>query len=126
MIPKISLTAAFFLLVAPPLACASNHGLTHTRQTRQAPARMVVAQDTQPSVGTDAGTDSDSNSDSSDSSDDNQNAQGSDGNQGDQQNAAGNDQALPPTELNGSDNDPNDTPGGGVTPYSQPVNPYQQ
>ncbi len=120
MIPKISLTAAFLLMVAPSLACASNRDATNPapiiRQAHESPLSMVVAQENQPNVGT-SDNDNDNANNSNDSADDNQN---------DQQNAAGNDQPIPPQVLNGSDHDPNDTPAETqMNVYPQPVNPYQ-
>ena len=117
MIPKISLTAAFFLMVAPPMACASNREATNpapiTRQAHASPLGMVVAQDDQPNA-RHFHNDNDNDSDSNDSADDNQNADGNqnadenqnaDGNQTDQQNAADNDQSNPPQVPDGSEND---------------------
>ena len=119
MIPKISLAAAFFLMAAPPMACASNRNAANPapipRQAHEAPLGMVVAQDNQSNVGT---SDNDNDSDSSDSADDNQNA---DGNQMDQQNAAGDDQPTAPQVLDGPENDPDATPAPNA--FSQPVNP---
>ena len=123
MIPKISLTAAFLLMVAPPMACASNRAAENpapiTRQAHEAPLGMVVAQDDQSNAGT-SDNDNDNDSNSNDSADDNQNA---DGNQTDQQNAAGIDQPIVPQILNGPENDPDDIPPPNA--FSQPVNPNQ-
>lgn len=123
MIPKISLTAAFLLMVAPPMACASNRAATNpapiTRQAHEAPLGMDVAQDDQSNAGTsDNNNDNDSNS--NDSADDNQNA---DANQTDQQNAAGIDQPIVPQILNGPENDPDSIPPPNA--FLQPVNPNQ-
>ncbi len=119
MIPKISLTAAFFLMVAPPMACASNRAAATpapvTCRAYQSPASMLVAQDSQ------SDSDNDNDNDSNDSSDDNQNGGG---NQMDQQNAAGDEQTLPPTVLNGPDNDA-DNPPQYNPPAPQQYNPYQ-
>ena len=101
MLAKISLTAAFLLMVAPPIACASNRDAASlapmTRKANQSPVGMVLAQDSQQNLGTsDSGSDNDN--DSNDSADDNQN---SDDNQADQQNAADNRQQIPPTVFGG-------------------------
>ncbi|WP_333650402.1 hypothetical protein, partial [Candidatus Binatus sp.] len=81
MIAKISLTAAFFLIVAPPMACASNRDATNpapmTSQAHESPLGLVVAQDDQPNVATsDNDNDNGNDSDSNDSADNNQNAGG--------------------------------------------------
>ena len=136
MIPKISLAAAFVLMVAPPMACASNHEVANsapiTRQANHSLPKVVLAQDGQdaPSMGTtdnDIDNSNDNNNDnnnnnSNDSADDNQN---SDSGQTDQ-NAAGDDQTVPPTVLGSPDNGPGD-PGQApqTNSYPQPVNPYQ-
>ncbi len=129
MIPKISLTAAFLLMVAPPMACASNRDATNpapiTRQAHESAPGMVVAQDNPSNVGT-SDNDNDSDSDSNDSADDNQDAddnQNADSDQMDQQNAAGNDQSIPPQILDAPENDPDATPSPNA--FSRPVNPYQ-
>jgi len=125
MIAKISLTAAFLLMVAPPMACASNRDTSNpapiTRHAHESPRGILVAQDSQPNVGTsDDDNDTDNDSDSSDSADDNQNA---DGNQADQQNATGTDQPISPQVLNGPENDSDDAPA--MNGFAQPVNPSQ-
>lgn len=124
MIPKISLAAAFLLIVAPPMACASNRGAANPapiiRDWRQSPANIIVAQDDQSNAGTDTDSDNNSDSDSNDN-DDNQN----DNNDQMDQNAAGNDQPLPPQGFNGNENDPNTAPQFNQAPQPQPVNPYQ-
>jgi hypothetical protein len=122
MIAKISLTAAFLLMVAPPMACASNRDAANpapiTRQAHESPPGMAVAQDDQSNAdasdngnGNDNGNDSDSN----DSADGNQNA---DGNQMEQQNADGNDQPIAPQAL--------DAPGnpGDAQQAPRPMNPF--
>jgi len=124
MIPKISLAAAFLLMVAPPMACASNRAATNpapiTRQAHESPPGMVVAQDDQSNVGnSDNDNDNDNESASSDSADDNQDA---DGDQMDQ-NAAGNDQPIPPQILNGPENDPDSIPPPNA--FSPPMIPSQ-
>ena len=125
MIPKISLAAAFVLMVAPPMACASNRDVASrapiTYQSNQSLPKVVVAQDGQdsPSMGTtdsDNDNSSDNDNDSSDSADDNQNG---DSGQTDQ-NAAGDDQTIPPTVLGAPDNDQ-----GEPRQAPQPANPYQ-
>ncbi|HLX05029.1 MAG TPA: hypothetical protein VKR28_05810, partial [Candidatus Binatus sp.] len=76
MIPKISLAAAFVLMMAPPMACASNRDVASrapiTYQSNQSLPKVVVAQDGQdsPSMGTtdsDNDNSSDNDNDSSDS-----------------------------------------------------------
>ncbi len=110
MIPKISLAAAFVLMVAPPMACASNSEIANsapiTRQANQSLPKIVLAQDSQdaPSMGTtdsDNDNSNDNDNDSNDSADDNQNG---DSGQTDQ-NAAGDDQTIPPTVLGSPGND---------------------
>jgi hypothetical protein len=126
MFAKISLTAAFLLMVAPPIACASNHDAARpastTRSASQLARGMVLAQDAQPNLGT-ADNGNDNESDSDDSADEQQdNAD----NQADQQNAAGNEQSIPPTILGAPDNDPNDPPQvPQMNAYPQPINPNQ-
>ncbi len=132
MFSKVSLTAAFLLIVAPPMACASTRDTANraptTRQAQASPRGTVVAQEDQPSVGTtdsdnDNDNSSDSDSDSNNSADQNQNA---DGSQTDQ-NAAGNDQATVP-QADAPDTDPGDAqqaPQMNGYPQPQPVNPYQ-
>ena len=114
MVAKISLAAAFLLMVAPPMACASNRNGVNpapiTRQAHQSPRGMVVAQDDQSNAG-----ESDNDSDSNESADENQNA---DGNQTEQQNAAGDDQANRPQvfEAPGNPGDAQQAP--------RPMNPF--
>ena len=122
MIPKISLAAAFVLMVAPPMACASIRGLANQApMTNRSPLGIVVAQDQDQSSAGTSDSDSDSDSDSNDNADDNQNG---DGSQMDQ-NAAGDDQPVPPTVLNGNENDPNDAPQFNQVPQPQQMNPNQ-
>jgi hypothetical protein len=128
MFAKISLTAAFLLLVAPPIACASNRNATNPASSRAASqAGIVVAQDAQPNIGTSENSndndsdasDNDNDSDSNDN-DDNQNA---DGSHIIYQNAAGGDDQ--PAQANGGDNDQNDSvPQFNQNPQ-QPENPNQ-
>ena len=128
MFAKISLTAAFLLLVARPIACASNRNATNPASSRAASqAGIVVAQDAQPNIGTSENSndndsdasDNDNDSDSNDN-DDNQNA---DGSQMNEQNAAGGDDQ--PAQANGDDNDQNDSvPQFNQNPQ-QPENPNQ-
>ena len=119
MFAKISLTAAFLLMVAPPIARASNRP-SMARTTNQLPHCTVLAQAAQPNLGT-SENDNDTDNDSTDSADDNQD---SGDNDADQQNAAGNGQSIPPTVLGGPDTDPGDAPQ--PPAYPQPINPYQQ
>lgn len=124
MIPKISLTAAFLLLVAPPMASASNRAPL-TCQAHESPLGIVVAQDAQSNLGTDSDSDNnDSDNDSNDNDSDNQNGNS---NQMDQQNSTGNDQpaAVPPQVFNTPDNDSNDASQVNQAPQPEPVNPYQ-
>ena len=133
MIPKISLAAAFLLMMAPPMACASTRTLSNaapiTFGAHQSQPGVVLAQDGQPSMGTtnndsdsDADNDNDDNdNDSNDNDNDNQNA---DGNQTDQ-NAAGDAQQVPPTVLGSPDNDQDQSQQAPTNSYPQPVNPYQ-
>jgi hypothetical protein len=130
MIPRISLAAAFVLMMAPPMACASTRdvasGAPINSRAQVSQPSTVLAQDDQSSMGTTNGdsdndNSSDSDSDSNDS-DDNQNA---DGSQSDQ-NASGDSQQIPPTVLGSPDNDQNQSPQPPqINSYPQPVNPYQ-
>jgi hypothetical protein len=133
MIPKISLAAAFLLMMAPPMACASNRDAANfapvTCQAHESPMSMVLAQDGQPSMGTtdsDNDNSTDNDNDSGDNADENQNAdngQNGDNAQTDQ-NAGGDEQTVPPTVL-GPDNDQSEPRQAPMNPFSQPVNPYQ-
>ena len=122
MLAKISLTAAFFLMVAPPLACASFSDAARlaptTRSANQSPVSVVLAQDSQQNLGT-SDNDNDNDNDSSDSADDDK--QDSDNDQADQQNADGDVQQVPPTVL-GPDSDRNDPL---QSPNVYPVDPSQ-
>jgi len=126
MIPKISLAAAFLLMMAPPMAYGSIRGAANSApiacQTHESRLGTVLAQDGQPTGATDGDDDnsSDNDNDSSDSADDNQNG---DTNQADQ-NAAGDDQAIPPTVLE-PDNDESEPRQAPLNSYPAPVNPYQ-
>jgi hypothetical protein len=127
MFAKISLTAAFLLMVAPPIACGSNRDAagygSMTRPANQHPGAMVLAQDAQPNLGT-ADNDNDNDNDSNDSADDKQD---SGDNDADQQNAAGEGESIPPTVLGGPDSGSGDAPQPPqMNTYPQPMNPYQQ
>jgi hypothetical protein len=123
MLAKISLTAAFFLMVAPPLACASFRDAARlaptTRPSNQSPVDVVLAQDSQQNLGT-SDNDNDNDNDSNDSADDDK--QDSDNDQADQQNADGNVQQVPPTVFGGSDDDRGGPP---QSPNVYPVDPSQ-
>jgi hypothetical protein len=126
MLAKISLAAAFFLMVAPPLACASFGDAARlaptTRPANQSAIGVVLAQDSQQNLGTsDNDNDNDNDNDSSDSADDDK--QDSDNDQADQQNADGDVQQVPPTVFGGSDDDRGGPPQAPQNVY--PVNPYQ-
>jgi hypothetical protein len=129
MLAKISLTAAFLLMLAPPIACASNREaprlLPMTRQANQSRVATVVAQDSQPNLGT-SDNENDNDNDSNDSADDKQD---NDDNQADQQNAAGTNQQVPPTVFGEPDNGQqpeSEQPEPGQAPQNvYPVNPYQ-
>ncbi|MGH7923236.1 MAG: hypothetical protein ACREQH_01440 [Candidatus Binatus sp.] len=130
MIAKISLTAAFLLMVAPPMACASSRDPANfaptIRPANESPLGIAVAQD-DPNVGT-ADSDNGDDSDSDDSADDNQNADGNQNpseNQADPQNAAGDDQSVTPQVLNAPGGDPDSAPQVDQAPQPEPVNPYQ-
>jgi hypothetical protein len=122
MFAKISLTAAFLLMMSPPIACASNRDAASfasmTSHANQPARGMVLAQDAQPDLGT---SDNGSDNDSNDSADDDQD---NGDNDADQQNAAGNGTSIPPTVLGAPDNDSGDAPQ--APAYPQPINPYQQ
>jgi hypothetical protein len=136
MIPRISLAAAFVLMMTPPIACASSRNAANsasvTCQTHAAPLGTVLAQDAQPSMGTtdndndnENNSDNDNDNDSNDNADENQNAdngQNADTSQADQ-NAGGDYQTIPPTILGPDDqSEPRQAPMNG---YLQPVNPNQ-
>jgi hypothetical protein len=139
MIPKISLAAAFVLMIAPAMACASNRDAANcapmARQTHESPLGMVLAQDGQDGQASMGTTDNDNdnenagdNDNDNDNADNNQNADnGQNGDNGQtNQNEAGDNQTIPPTIL-GPDNDqgePRQAPQQ-INPFSQPVNPYQ-
>src|SRR5271156_5363542 len=100
MFAKISLTAAFLLLMAPPIACASNRNATNPASGSPASqAGIVVAQDN-PAIGT---NDNDKNQNADGTQ---MNADGTqmnaDGTQMNDQNAAGGDdqQAQPNGDNN--------------------------
>ena len=118
MIAKISVTAAFFLMVAPPMASASNRDTANpapiSRQAHESAPGMVVAQNDQ-SNASDAGSDNGNDSDSNDSADSDQNA---DGNQMEQQNAGGDDQPNPPPIVDAPDN------AGDAQQAPRPMNPF--
>ncbi len=118
MFPKISLAAAFFLMVAPPMACAANRDGVNpapiTRPAHQSPLGMVVAQDDQSNAG-ESDNDNSNDSDSNESADENQNA---DGNQTEQQNAAGDDQANPPQVFEAPESQ------GDAQQAPRPMNPF--
>ena len=125
MIAKISMTAAFLLMVAPPIAARASSRVDLNPAPHQSPMNMVLAQDQngQPSMGTTENDDDDSkdnDNDSSDSADDNQNA---DSDQTDQN--ADDSPTIPPTVLGqpeGEQAEPRQAP---MNAYPQPVNPYQ-
>jgi hypothetical protein len=131
MIPKISLTAAFLLMVAPPMASASNRDAASRAplacQAYESPLGIVVAQDAQPNLGTGTDSDNDNNDSDNDSNDNADENQNDNNNQMDQQNANGNEQpaAVPPQVFNVPDNDSNDAPQANQAPQPEPVNPYQ-
>jgi hypothetical protein len=116
MIAKIGLTAAFLLMIAPPMESASNRTALDSASRDSA---IVVAQNGQASGGTaENGNDGSNGNPSSDSASDNQNSNV-------QQNDAGNDLPMAPQVLNGPDNDPDSAPQFDQAPQPQPVNPYQ-
>ena len=128
MIAKISMTAAFLLMVAPPIAARASSRVDSnpapmTLQAHQSPLDMVLAQDAQPSMGTTDNDDDDSkdnDNDSNDSADDNQNA---DSDQTDQN--ADDTPAIPPTVLGQPDGEQSEPRQAPMSAYPQPVNPYQ-
>lgn len=99
MFAKISLTAAFFLMAAPPVACASNWVASKPPPAVAKvfqPVGIVVAQDADSNSAASDDNGNDNDNDSNDNADDNQNDNDQD------QNTAGNDQNAQP-----SDNDNN-------------------
>ncbi len=134
MIPKISLAAAFLLLAAPPMACASTRDAINpapiNSNAHESRTGILIAQDAQPAMGTGEGdnaTDNDNDNGAADdpnaSADDNGN-QNADGGKADQNNA-GDDQPVPPTVLNGNDNDSGEVPPINPLPQSEPMSPQQ-
>ena len=129
MIAKISMTAAFLLMVAPPIAARASSRVDSNPapmilQAHQSPLNMVLAQDAQPSMGTTENDDDNSNdndNDSTDSADDNQNA---DSDQTDQ-NAGDDTPMIPPTVLGQPDGEQPEPRQAPMNAYPQPVNPYQ-
>ena len=122
MFVKVSLAAAFFLMVGAPLAGASESAWTiaisglHTPTSLHESASIVVAQDAQ------SNDSADSDNDSSDSNDDNDN------DNGDSAQSAGNDQsdqqaATPQSEA--PDSDSSDAGQVPLNAYPQQVNPNQ-
>jgi hypothetical protein len=130
MIPKISLAAAFVLMMAPPMACASSRADSNPApiswQAHQSPLDMVLAQDGQagqPSMGTtdnDNDNSGDNDNDANDSSDDNQNA---DSNQTDQNGANEEPPAIPPTVLGSPEEEQPEPRQAPMNTYAQPANP---
>lgn len=128
MIAKISMTAAFLLMVAPPIGARASsrvdsNTVRMTWQAHKSPLNMVLAQDGQPSMGTTENDDDDSkdnDNDSNDNADDNQNA---DSDQTDQN--ADDTPAIPPTVLGQPDNEQPEPRQAPMNAYPQPVNPYQ-
>jgi len=131
MIAKISMTTAFLLMVAPPMASASTRDAANrvplACQAHESPLGIVVAQDAQSNLGTGTDSDSDNNDSDNDSNDNDNDNQNDNNNQMDQPNATGNDQPqpLPPQVFNTPDNDPNDAAQVNQAPQPEPVNPYQ-
>ncbi len=126
MIAKISLTAAFLLMVAPPIAVSRRFEFRAEGLAGDPVADgIVLAQDNEPAVGTtdnDNDNSNDNDNDSNDSADDNQNA---DSSQTDQ-NAAGEEPpAIPPTVLGQPDGEQPEPRQAPMSAYPQPVNPYQ-
>ena len=132
MFPKIGLTAAFLLMVAPPWACASQPGTSIAKPTNLSASTPTTACSRLAQLNpdearqsnnqdNDSSTDNDNDNNSNDTSGDNQN--------GDQMNNADNDQPVPPTILGGSDdnnsNDNNQVQMPPMNAYPQQVNPYQ-
>src|SRR5277367_1432482 len=131
MIPKISLVAAFLLLTAPPMACASTRDAINpapmSGNAHESRTGILVAQDAQPAMGTGEGdnaTDNDNGADDPNASADDNGNQNGDGGEADQNNA-GDDQPVPPTVLNGNDNDSGEVPPLNPLPQSEPMSPQQ-
>ena len=152
MFAKISLTAAFLLMMTPPIARASNRdaaNLASLPTLQSSPAGIVVAQ--QPPIGIYENEKNQSNEGASENENENENGndnetnengddnQNADGTETDQENTAGNQQSIPPQVLGGTENDAGDGqqpqsinpyPGGAqlapqMNGYAQPINPYQ-
>lgn len=128
MFAKISLAAAFFLMMWAPLAGASESArpiatpALHTSMSLDRSPGIVVAQDDQ------SNDSADSDSDSSDSNDSNNDSDSSDS--GDSDQSAGNDQAdqqnapAPPV-FQAPDSDAGEAGQVPQNAYPQPVNPNQ-
>ena len=127
MFARISLTAAFLLMVTPPIACASNRPST-ARTTNQLPRGMVLAQDDQRNLGQpNLGTSDNDNNNDNDSTDSDDDKQDNGDNDADQQNATGEGQSIPPTVLGAPDNVPGDAPQAPqMNAEPRPIYPYQQ
>jgi hypothetical protein len=141
MFAKISLTAAFLLMVAPPMACASNRALTNSTPTMSHRAiertggGIVVAQasDSNAATSDDEKDNDNDNADDNNNDNDNENAdqnQADNGQNGDNQmdqNQEGADsQTIPPTVLGQPDAGENDSGNTLQAPqFGQPMNPYQ-
>ncbi len=121
MIAKISLAAAFLLMVAPAMASAANRDAANSApialRAHGSPLGIVVAQISQPNIGASDNSDDNDNNTDSNEADDNQNA---DSIQSDQQNAAGYDQANPPQVPDAQENDPDDASQVNEAPQPQP------
>ena len=144
MFAKISLAAAFVLMTAPPMACASNRVLTDTTpmacRAIERPAGIVLAQASDSNAAT-SDDEKDSDNDNADDNDkdndnDNENAdqnQADNGQNGDNQmnqmnqnQGDADSQPIPPTVLGQPDASENDSGNTLQAPaFGQPMNPYQ-
>lgn len=115
MFAKISLTAAFFLMVAPPMASGSYRTLAKAATTSQQTGRILLAQENDQN-GAAAEGDKDQDNDNADDNDnDNDNADENqadngqnDNNQQMDQNPGGVFQPAPPNVFGQTNNDDND------------------
>jgi hypothetical protein len=121
MFPKISLAAGFVLLLAPPMACATNVEVTNraavSGHAQERPPGFVLAQNSPPDAGASVDDNASDDSNDRDPNDGAYDSQNSDGSQADQQNAAGDDQ---PPVPGAPDNDP-----GNAQQAPPQASPYQ-
>ena len=121
MIAKISLTAAFLLMVAPAMACGSTRDAVNPAPTalhaHESPVGIVVAQSQMGTGTADNDNDNDNDANSNDNADNDQNG---DNNQFEQQNATGTGEANPQVIDPPPENESDGTPQTNKAPEQQP------